>query len=327
MKNYLLSFLAPSVSQFQAKQTAVGHPKLEVLVFGKTGVGKSSLINSILGREIVYVYRAFSEECLANTTLTTMQVSLTVGNSMEFSIHDCPGLRDDGEDDNKYLEDIYSNCKDVDVLLFCVSMTDSRFSSQEQHAIGLINKKFGPTIWERCVLVLTKANLVYVPRARRETSSAIIEYHQNVFRSLREKFCSCLKKQGVSASVCKGLQVVAAGNNNCELERDDCNDRLIVFASEHSMADPGPPLQRVDFIIELWVACLKTVPEASRIRYLQAIAQGGHIKEDEKPAGYLSQIEMAAIGLDKSIQSAEVHVHVGGRPKTDHKSDHTCCLL
>ena len=168
-------------------------------------------------------------------------------------------------------------CKDVDLVLYCVDMTDSRFKSAETRAIGLITKKFGPTIWKRCVFVLTKANLVQASKKMRE---AVIEYHQNLFKSFQVKLRSVLKDAGVPESVCDGLRVVAAGYFDPDLETNDSvSGRKIVFASEHCKADPGPPIVPVDFIPELWVTCLETMPEASRMSYLQATAFSGNITE------------------------------------------------
>ena len=278
---------------------------MEILVCGTVGVGKSSLINSLLGVNVCRVGDLAVGD-LGVYTRSTVQFRLTLSDGIEVSIYDSPGLYD-GRENRMYLEEMYSKCKNVDVVLYCVDMTTPRFTPGDQHAIGLITKKFGPTIWKRCVLVLTKANCVYVPQARRETSSALIEYHKELFRNIQEKFCSYLENHGVSARVCEGLRVVAAGYSDYNDHNRD--ERMVVYASEHSMADPRPPLQRVDFITELWAACLETVPEASRIHYLQAIALGGRIKEnDGEPAGYLRRI-------------------AGSIPKTDDNTDRTCRLL
>ena len=136
----------------------------------------------------------------------------------------------------------------------------------------------------------------------------MIEYHNNVFDSFRVKLRSVLKDAGVPESVCDGLRVVAAGYFDPDLETNDSvSGRKIVFASEQCKADPGPPIVLVDFIPELWVTCLETMPEVSRIPYLQATALGGRIME---PTAELNMVlKAAANGIAEKIHGCEAVDH------------------
>ena len=87
--------------------------------------------------------------------------------------------------------------------------------------------------------------------------------------------------------------MVAAGDFDPESERD------IYFASEHCKADPGPPIVPVDFIPELWVTCLETMPKAKRTRFLLATAAGDRIRKPTEDLQFI--LEMAAKDLAEKI--------------------------
>ena len=254
---------------------AEGHPQLNILVCGRTGVGKSSLCNSLVGRKVCEVGdpgQSADGAGLGACTVKLDKIAVCL-RGIVINIFDSPGLQDgDVENEKEYVEDMYRKCKDVDLVLYCTEMTASRLTPAETTAIGLITKKFGPTIWERCVCVLTKANCVFIPGNKRQKK---IEYHETLFNSFRVKMCSLLKEAGVPEGVCDGLHMVAAGY--FDGMNDTESERKILFASKHCKADPGPPIVPVDFISEFWVTCLETVPKASRIRFLQATALGGRI--------------------------------------------------
>ena len=54
-----------------------------------------------------------------------------------------------GSGDVKYLEDMYSKCKDVDLVLYCMVMTECCFTPAEDRAMDLNTKRFGPKIWDQ----------------------------------------------------------------------------------------------------------------------------------------------------------------------------------
>ena len=285
-------------------------PQLNILLCGRSGVGKSSLVNSLLGQEVCTVSRQPDlDPCTKDTTKFTVNLD-----GITVNVFDSPGLQDGTEDETEYVEKMYSKCKNVDLVLYCMDMTEVRFTPAEVRAIGTITNKFGRKIWERCVLVLTKANCLHVPRANR-APLATIDYHENVFKNFLSKFCLHLEKVGVSKSDLQN-HTVAAGLFDCDTnDKPDC---LIYYASKHVKASikivnkiacsKSEELELVDFISELWVTCLCRLPTESRNRYLQATALGGRVTvngDDSRQSEELREIlEKAAKELNISIRKS-----------------------
>ena len=255
--------------------------QLSILVCGRSGVGKSSLVNSLVGRYVCEVGDPGLEvDSLSACTKLTEQNCIELGNGIQITIYDSPGLQDGTNDEEAYLDDMYSKCKDVDLVLYCIDMTDPRFRREEAHAIDMITRKFGSAIWMRCVLVLTKANLVRINSKYAKTPAL---YHEILFKNKQSKFLSVLGAS-IGDKVPVNFPVVAAGHHQSD-EDKHWGDRYVYFASEKSKSnDPqsGGNSDGVDFIAELWVTCLETIPESSRVTFLQATASNGRLQQDGK---------------------------------------------
>ena len=268
------------------------NPQLKILLCGKSGAGKSSLINSLFGENTCKVGEPGlirSSQALARCTITT-EKHVKHLDGVDVCIFDSPGLQDGTNDEESYVEDMHSKCKDVNLVLYCMEMTACRFESAEISAIGMISKKFGSTIWERCTLVLTKANNVYIPLDARSNK---FEYHKTLLQNHRDRFCSQLEETGVSKEACDGLQAVAAGHFDYRCNGDD-PERYIHFASMHNAdQESSAPF---DFVTELWVTCLEAVkPCKSRMDFLQATALHGRVQEGGRvPTGNLQKLLLSA---------------------------------
>ena len=246
--------------------------RLQILVCGKAGVGKSSLINSFFGFKVCEVNDPGLEggNLRAGTTKVERAPPFRIG-SIVVDIFDSPGLQDGEANEYEYLDDMYKNCKDVDLFLYCIDMTIARFSADDIKALELFTKKFGVDFWNRCVLVLTKANGVIVPPAEcREKRER--EYHKNVYKKILTNFRKELGNQGVSEECASNIPACAAGLayvddlglGATESEVSEIIDqyRNIWYVSDY--AEPSD--QPVDFLTELWMTCLERMPVVSRIK-------------------------------------------------------------
>lgn len=135
------------------------------LLVGRTGVGKSSFINSIFGKYITEVSRY--EAC-------TKIIKHHVYNSSlgDVFLIDTPGLaEDDIQCDRSYLELIKSSVDlaKIDVLIYISRLDETRFRAEEKQTIRLLTEELGAFIWNKAWLVFTFA--ASVPNERRQEAT------------------------------------------------------------------------------------------------------------------------------------------------------------
>lgn len=195
--------------------------QLQILVCGQTGIGKSSLVNSILRRELCKVgdpgKRAEGGEFAPETT----QVTASEGNlnGIIVTIWDSPGLQDGCNKDDVYLKEIYEKCSNVDLVLYCVDMTTTRWTSSEETTLKLMSEKFPSSFWSKCLLILTKANMVRVPVECKNDKRG---YHERIFRRFSHQFRKKLVNS-IPQDIVDKIPVVAAGL----VEGDDDDDEYV----------------------------------------------------------------------------------------------------
>ncbi|MBX9255469.1 50S ribosome-binding GTPase [Desmonostoc muscorum CCALA 125] len=146
------NFIEDIIEKLQAQR---GN-KFVFLLAGRTGVGKSSTVNSLMGKEIATV---------GDYEPTTMDIKPYDSdiNGINFTIVDTPGLCDDIEEegnDYQYLELMRSNISQVDSMWFVSRLDDTRVTSDEKRGIKLISDAFKLKIWEHAVIVFTFAGNV-----------------------------------------------------------------------------------------------------------------------------------------------------------------------
>ncbi|MGC4810081.1 GTPase [Micromonospora sp. DT228] len=121
---------------------------------GRTGVGKSSIINSVVGAAVAETgkYRP--------TTAKIERYDAEYRESTMVLI-DTPGFGDAGWDrsnDERYLALIEQEAGEIDLVLFVTKLDDTRVERSEYDTLGALTKKFGHGVWDRAVVVLTRAD-------------------------------------------------------------------------------------------------------------------------------------------------------------------------
>ena len=259
--------------------------RFQFLVCGKTGVGKSSLINSLVGREMCRVNDPGMPKGTFEAGTTEVKETLVKLENVIVSVWDSPGLQDGTDNEEKYLENMYEKCKDVDIVLYCMDMTIPRWTPPEVKATKLLTERFGVDFWKKAILVLTKANTVRVPGKYKGKECV---YHQQLYHNFTRMFRDQLIKQGVPEEIAKNLRTVAAGF--CDPTDKKEEERFIYYASEKVI--PSKENEQSDFLAELWVTCLEILSGVSRAKFVRMTR-----KRIKPPEGSLSEEDKKLIEL------------------------------
>jgi predicted GTPase len=126
-------------------------PHETILLLGRTGVGKSSLINGIVRRDVAPV---------GEWMPTTMRVDRyeTEHDGTRWMLIDTPGLCDDLPEvgnDARYLEMIRAGAARVDHVWFVTRLDSTRVEADEKRGIRMITEALGADLWKRGVIVFT----------------------------------------------------------------------------------------------------------------------------------------------------------------------------
>ena len=128
---------------------------INILITGKTGVGKSALVNSLMGAKIAPEGHELKPQTMEVTSYTA-QI-----NGVSIVIWDSPGLQDGSYNEEKYIEDMKAKCRSYDLVLYCTRMNETRYPTNDDlNAVKSLTKHFGQQLWENAVYVLTFANEV-----------------------------------------------------------------------------------------------------------------------------------------------------------------------
>ena len=138
-----------------------GKSSLKFVVSGKMGVGKSSLINGLVGKKVA------REASSSNTVtseirgyeLTLEATDKSINKSVEVVIMDCPGLGDPVNDEEANLTEIAKHCADADLLIYCMDMR-GRLTIADTIGMKELTERVGPDVWKNAMFVLTFANEV-----------------------------------------------------------------------------------------------------------------------------------------------------------------------
>ena len=127
--------------------------EIRIIVTGKTGNGKSSLLNSILELE---EFKEGYEGLRCTTTVTTHHYDVTPGLSIK--LFDSPGLQDITGEENSIIRELKEKCGEVNLALICKSMIDYRLTPDDKLALKKLHSAFGDEFWKHVVFIFTFAN-------------------------------------------------------------------------------------------------------------------------------------------------------------------------
>ena len=196
------------LEHWQQKSTQV-----RILITGKTGTGKSSLINAVTGFNLAEEGHTLEPK----TTQVTEYPNKLIGD-IQLRVWDSPGLQDGTANEKAYLSDISQKCKDVDLIIYCIRMTQSRIIENGPDSIAMQKLSqqacLGPNMWHNTIIVLTFANVVAKKgKYQKDTSrQGMQEFFQAEFKaSVYAVKNRLIHDVGLSASLVDSIPIVVAG--------------------------------------------------------------------------------------------------------------------
>ncbi|KAJ7942677.1 Translocase of chloroplast [Quillaja saponaria] len=127
---------------------------LTILVMGKSGVGKSSTVNSVIGERAVSI-NPFQTEGVRPVMVSRSRAGFAL------NIIDTPGIIEGGYVNDQALEIIkcFLLNKTIDVLLYVDRLDAYRVDNLDRLVVKAITDSFGKEIWNKASIVLTHAQL------------------------------------------------------------------------------------------------------------------------------------------------------------------------
>ena len=162
-------------------ESVLGQRLYKVVILGSTGVGKSSMLNMLAGREDAF---KVGEGAMSETSLATAQDHRFLGrpDAIQVRLVDTQGLSDSGGDakDLQHVKNMVEEIKKqeyVDLFVICFDGPSPRFSSYAQSTVTLFNQIF-PDFLQHAVLVFNKWQLPDPARM-----DALRNEYQTIFRN------------------------------------------------------------------------------------------------------------------------------------------------
>ena len=207
---------------------------LNILVTGKTGVGKSRLVNALVGRPVAAEGRT-KDSC----TVAMAPYSVVI-ESIKVFVWDSRGLQDDTYNEELHLQDLQkiNDEHGFDVFIYCLKMDDSRFYSEDKNAIRKLTDRLGPqNLWKNAVVALTFANRIADPDDGDE-----LEYFSRELSEWKKAIYDILTELRVDPDTRSALSIVPAGNYK-KLQLPTCQN----------------------WLSELWVCCYCAMSDSAGI--------------------------------------------------------------
>ena len=196
---------------------------VNILVLGRTGVGKSALINSLAGCNAT---EEIATECESWKPETADVQSHDVeSKGINMTLWDTPGYLEDGfekGDAEQTLCKVEAKCNPTkaDLVLFCVNFSNKRIAKEDVTTVTAYTEKFGVEMWDHAVIAFANANEVQPPPDSPEASSV---FFKRKLDNWTEGFRKILQtKAKVPEEKLGTIPMIPTGYRECSLpDRED----------------------------------------------------------------------------------------------------------
>uniref|UniRef100_A0A1X7UBA7 AIG1-type G domain-containing protein n=1 Tax=Amphimedon queenslandica TaxID=400682 RepID=A0A1X7UBA7_AMPQE len=206
-----------TVMQDTIQQEDTEKDPLTIIVIGRTGVGKSALVNSLLGDTI-------DREAIVTDGLRPTDHDILEKHEGSFCgeqvvIYDTKGLGNPRIDDNDLMKHYLAAMRQSSrlIVLICQKLEES-YDTNRRFA-KLLARHFGDSYnkWKKCIFVLTKANQ-YILKENTDEEDDLETIRETKIGIFKEEwkivFGECLCEYGVPGKIISGRPVCIAGLNN-----------------------------------------------------------------------------------------------------------------
>ncbi len=195
--------------------------EVKILITGKTGTGKSSLLNTFLGSNIADE----GDSLYPETKVVTEYPNKLIGD-VRLRVWDSPGLEDGSQNDAKYIEQIKRMCGDVDLIIYCIRMSQARLVSNGPDCISMKrlsqDNALGGNMWNNTVIVLTFANVTEKKVKYAEHISdpdspvSIQQFFREEFADVKQTILSRLINDvGLPEELASSIPILPCGYKTC----------------------------------------------------------------------------------------------------------------